>query len=465
MKRLSLFSSFIFLCMVLSAGCNKTEEDIEKRLLSWEAPQHPYLSANGNSNVHNDAYMTDTYQRKGPDRDGLSLTCLTLNRICITIAFDRAGRIMTLGTGADGKRTIYLIDSQTLEILDQYELPADEETGISGSGYFFVDQNDQMVVPATDQHIYQFAAVGNQFVLQADYDLTALEDPGHIASALPDWHGNLWFITTEGLAGIVKGTGAFEAIELQHKEGAAQVREEIANSFAVDETGAVYVVTDFALYGLEAGENGKPEIIWREEYDRGTQQKPGQFSQGSGTTPTLISDDFVAITDNAEPRMNVLVYKRKRDTEGQRLLCKIPVFRENASATENSLIAWHNSIIVENNYGYTKPVDFIGKLSEPGMARIDFYPDGHYDLIWESDVVVPSLISKYSVGSNTVYTYTKESDGWYLTGVDMDTGMKKIQTRSGGDEVKFNNHYSGIAIGPDGSAYVACAGCIMRFSD
>ena len=53
-----------------------------------------------------------------------------------------------------------------------------------------------------------------------------------------------------------------------------------------------------------------PQVRWSATYDRGTRQKPGQLSQGSGTTPTLIGKDLVAITDNAEPRMNVLFYKR-----------------------------------------------------------------------------------------------------------------------------------------------------------
>jgi hypothetical protein len=29
-------------------------------------PQHPYMAANGGSNLHNDAYQTDAYNRPGP---------------------------------------------------------------------------------------------------------------------------------------------------------------------------------------------------------------------------------------------------------------------------------------------------------------------------------------------------------------------------------------------------------------
>ena len=43
--------------------------------------------------------------------------------------------------------------------------------------------------------------------------------------------------------------------------------------------------------------------------------KPGQSDAGSGTTPTLMGNGWVAITDNADP-MNVVVYRRARGCEG-----------------------------------------------------------------------------------------------------------------------------------------------------
>lgn len=35
-------------------------------------------------------------------------------------------------------------------------------------------------------------------------------------------------------------------------------------------------------------------------------------SRGSGTTPTLMGQDYVAIADNADPKMHVLVYQHAR---------------------------------------------------------------------------------------------------------------------------------------------------------
>ena len=61
---------------------------------------------------------------------------------------------------------------------------------------------------------------------------------------------------------------------------------------------------------------------WRAAYDRGAEQKPGQLSRGSGTTPTVLPGGRVAITDNAEPRMHVSFY----DTATGREICRAPVF-------------------------------------------------------------------------------------------------------------------------------------------
>lgn len=463
-----LFGFILLIPILLGiAACHTPSEDnSEENLLNWEPPQHPYLAANGKSNVHNDPYMTDSYAFSGPEGNDLKLTFFSIPRVFITIAFDRQGRILTLGTGADSKRAAYLLTPDSLKVIDSYELPAGSEVGISGAGYFYVDNNDRMVVPTTNNHIYKLKAddSGN-LKLETDIDLRSMPSPCHIASALPDWKGRLWFITEEGVVGIVDDDNRFKTLSLGHTESGYIVSERIGNSFAIDETGAVYVVFDFALYSIGAGEDNRPEILWRESYDRGSRQKPGQFTQGSGTTPTLIGDDYVAITDNAEPRMNVLIYKRKKEIGGDRLLCKIPVFSDNASATENSLIAFHNSIIVENNYGYTKVTDFVGKFSEPGMTRIDFHADGSYETVWYSNVVVPSLVSKVAVENSTVYTYTKEQDGWYLTGLDFNTGIVKFRTKAGNDELRYNNHYSGISITEDRSAYVGCAGGIIRFSE
>ena len=183
--------------------------------------------------------------------------------------------------------------------------------------------------------------------MRRDYDLTGAVPQGDkIISALPDYSGRIWFISVNGVVGTIDpASGAVRSRDTRETNG---------NSFAVDDKGAVYVVTTKALYRFEAAADGTPRTIWREAYRNTGELKPGQASAGSGTTPTVMAGDRIAITDNADP-MNVVVYRRRRSVGGRRLICEQPVFRKGASATDQSLIAANNSLVVENNYGYSGP--------------------------------------------------------------------------------------------------------------
>lgn len=86
----------------------------------------------------------------------------------------------------------------------------------------------------------------------------------------------------------------------------------------------------------------------------------------------------MAITDNADDRMNVLVYRRGADVPAdRRLVCSVPVFGSGRSTTDSSLISWGNSLVVENNYGYENPASLLlGRSVVGGATRIDVRPDG-----------------------------------------------------------------------------------------
>ena len=77
------------------------------------------------------------------------------------------------------------------------------------------------------------------------------------------------------------------------------------------------VIDFYAPHGERVPGQPAPLVVvlhggaWRAPYDRGTARKVGQINQGSGTTPTFLGRNFVAITDNADARMHVLVYRRE----------------------------------------------------------------------------------------------------------------------------------------------------------
>ena len=283
---------------------------------------------------------------------------------CATIAFDSRKRIVGLCGGAQGF-TMRLIDPTTLDQIASLDMPARDLTSganplsdLCGGTYFYLDQQDRAYVLTTGNQMWE-VTVGATSLSRTRTFSPTIPDGDCMTATMPDWKGRIFFATKGGRVGTI-----------DPKTGASKLRtfpgEAIFNSLAADETGAVYVVTDHRLLTLVADKNGMPQVRWAATYDRGTRQKPGQLSQGSGTTPTLIGKDLVVITDNAEPRMNVLFYKRDGNPKN-RLICKAPVFGAGTSATENSLVAAGRAVIAENNYGYEGPQSTIGgRTTSPG---------------------------------------------------------------------------------------------------
>jgi len=448
---------------------------VPHRILAPRIPQHPFMAPNGRSNVHDDAYMTDTYVGSGPLGRMPEAHSTFQAAECGSVTFDSAGRIVTICVGVEGPELV-LIDAQTLETDAVMPLPPRSPpspgssifSDFSGGGYFYLDQLDRAVIPTNNRQIWVVgeteSPIGPGFALLRTYDLSSAVALGDgIVSVLPDWHGLLWFVTVHGLVGTVEpASGALAVLGLGG--------EAIGNSFAVDETGGVFIVSDHALYRFDAGPNGAPLVTWRETYDRGTRLKPGQVNFGSGTTPTLMGRSWVAITDNADPRMNVLVYRRAAVVSGPRLFCTEPVFAAGMSATENSLIGvGTRSLVVENNYGYSGPaVTENGGTTEPGVTRVDLGTSG-CRTVWTSAERVPSTVSKVSLGAGLVYTYTKDpepnnTDAWYFTAIDFRTGQT-VYKRRAGTGLGFNNNFAPVTLGPDGTAYVGALGGLVQIRD
>jgi hypothetical protein len=424
-------------------------------------PQHPFMAPNGSSNLHEDAWQTDTTRRAGPlGRDPQRLSSF-FARDCASVTFDSRGRIVTVCVGLDRPQLV-LMDPRTLATIATYDFPPRDPTtgnpftGFGGGGYFYLDERDRAVVPTTSRHVQVVAVNGDGFEKVADHDLSALVAQGDaIISALPDWSGRLWFATRKGVLGTVDpATGAAKAVTL----------EPIGNSFAVGETGGVYVVTDAALYRFEVAADGTPRRLWRQTYDNVGVVKPGQTQAGSGTTPTLMARGLVAITDNADP-MNVVVFTR----DGRRV-CQVPVFEKGASDTDQSLIAAGRALIVENNYGYSgPPATEQGRTTTPGLERVDVDADLRgCRKVWHSGEVAPSAVPKVSVTNGLVYTYTKpaseDGDPWYLTALDFESGRTVFKAFAG-EGLGFNNNYAPVTIGPDGTAYVGVLGGIAAVRD
>ncbi|MEI6446721.1 MAG: hypothetical protein WCO96_02430 [Actinomycetes bacterium] len=455
----------------------------KKPITATKPPQNPYMAANGNSNLHNDAWMTDTYWRSGPLGKNLKQTTnsfgLTLPGLCASLTFDTAGRLLTICPNLSGPK-MRLLDPVTLDLIAEQQLPSkscpDQVTNpfcvsgnifqdFSGGGYFYLDNQNRFVVGANDRtiRIYSVNAQSNGFNLDASYDLSSvLSEHERFSSALPDWQGRIWFVTRPGKVGyIVPGTGQIRSVNLG---------EPIQNSFTVAQD-AVYVPTDSALYKFDSSGDAVRRL-WRTVYPNTGVKKPGQAAAGTGTTPTILPGNLVAITDNADP-MGIVVYKGSTGAK----TCRVPVFNRGASATENSLIGFgtstKSSLIVENNFGYDQPASVMsGETSRPGFTRVDVSNSGRTcKTKWKNTTdVAPSVVAKVSVSNGLLYTYTKPkttngSDAWFWTAIDVATGKRVWSRLAGTGLSNFNNNYAAIHIGPDGALYIGLLGGVARLSD
>jgi hypothetical protein len=329
--------------------------------------------------------------------------------------------------------------------------------GGRGIGHlFYLDDRDRAVIPTTTRHVLVVAVRGDAFAQEADFDLTsAVGLTDQVISALPDFDGRIWFASKAGVVGTMDpASGTLRSLDLH---------EGIGNSFAVGPDG-VYVVTDAALYRLTAGVDGTPSVVWRRTYDNTGTTKSGQTQPGSGTTPTLMGERYVAITDNDDP---VKVVVARRDDGG--VVCTEPLFAKGASSTDQSLIATDSIIVAENNFGYSSPTATEnGHTTSPGLQRVDV-EDGRCRTVWRSRESAPSAVPKLSLAAGLVYTYAKPArddgqDAWYLTALDVRTGATAFR-RLGGEGLGFNNNYAPITLGPDGTAYLGVLGGIVAWRD
>ncbi len=471
----------------------------EPRPVTVSIPPHPYMAAQGRNAMHADGYSSDVHPTGGPMghntriNSRVGITAAPGGQ-CATLTFDREHRLVALCAAMTGFR-LHLLEPRTLRLLAEYKLPIRPSTydalihrdksyimEDSSGAYFYLDEEDRVVLAAPDQTIRRIGhsqdARGRwSFHLEDSWDLSARVphdcttlfnwrpdgecDP--ITAVMPDHRGMIWWVTRHGRLGTLDpANGAIEATRLQG--------EEIQNGFSVAGDG-VYIVSDHALYRLEADDAGRPRIGWRETYDRGSGRKVGSINQGSGTTPTLLGERFVTITDNADGRINLLVYHRRQDHPGERRVCAVPLFEQGHSVTDNSMIAFNRSIIIENNAGYTSAHEHSDwEATAGGIMRVDIREDASgCDVVWRSGERAPSVVPKFSADNGLAYFYTFEVQAggeiaWYLTALDSDTGATRFKVLTGAGAA-FDNNWAPLTLAPDGTAYVGTSKGLLAIWD
>jgi len=366
---------------------------------------------------------------------------------------------------------------------------------------------------------------------------------------MPDTHGNIWFTSRHGIVGLIHRDdlteegcmkiyasyiGLFGAIDKINKHfnthfesfddleayrktetfsdsfkekfrevfmQGDETREEIQNSFSIGKDG-VYVVSNYALYKLRFNEEHKKielDPSWAETYSEGDlvyhndlQVKPGQLNAGSGTTPTLMDDRFVAICDNDSLQVNLCIYSQ----ESGKVVSRHKLFSESGGAVENSVVAYDNSFIVANTYGYKDP--FKDNFTPGGIMRFDFNEqNGKFERVknWPASGTYDckTATPKLSTPVGMMYVYNRsdnDHDGhydWQITAIDYRTGLRVFyikpyfEKRGFDDNISFllkwgslgskhydrkvfNNIWATFTLGPNNSFYIGTYRGFLRVS-
>ena len=482
MKKVMLLGAIAIVVVYLAGlrACHQVPADMgapsESRPLAvMDHAQHPFLAESQRSSMHGGAHNWDINTYPGPR--GYKTTAKhrkfsNVIGVAPNISFDSQGRLITVSIKLNSIE-LHLLDPETLETIAMLDLPPKASASDnSGGGYFHIDAKDRVLLaPANDTiSIYEISESSGspKWQLAEQYDIAGLLPEGtNIHDVIPDWSGNLWFVTGGAFLGYRDhDTGAFYTYELP-AEG-----ETIQNSFAVDQEG-LYVVSTDAIYQFQINDATKePFYTWREDYENGTEQKPGTLSHGSGTSPTLIGHDLVAIADDGDPFTNIVVYQRSASIEGDRLICKVPLFEQGKSATENSLLVYGNAMVVQNDYGHIYTGNAL--KTSPGIMRVDVRDDrSGCDVVWHNETFLSQSLPRLSTETGLLYFYTfqkqKAEDffgGWYLSAVDWETGLPlwdRLIGRGTGSMIDtLSSVTAPVVLGPNGAAYVGIrTGVIM----
>ena len=482
-------------------------------------PQNPLLWPNPFNSVHMDSWNSDVVDIAGPlGRDPVAFNSSladarqnpdSIEFECVFMTFTSHGHMITSCFGVDEARVV-LLNPKTLEVYDSYELPvvSPEEAGslfdaqgLNGlsASYIFFDKNERFFMTIKDDEgknkIIVLVEGGSETspTLELDqevdqgYDMSKWISANNRLNGLAlDWEGRIWFYLTGMPAtstspGIPGAVGVFDPA-LYPDDSAVQLYqfqdpgELIRNSMAVTKTG-VYVVTMKKMYRFGLDAEGKPQIVWEAGYDNAGYMKPGQYNAGSGTTPTILGEGkYVAITDNADPYMKVVVYRtdERLDPNEDRIVCEVPVFQyAKGGALDNSLLGSKLSLIVENNYGYVYDLENMTVTkSEPGFERIDIDPNGRgCTKVWVNTEIVSTSSAKLSTRTGLIYLYARKYDeqnqvwAFYWTALDFQTGKVVWQKLAGTGHKKFETFWPALYVGQNETLYVGLFGGLAAMRD
>lgn len=467
------------------------------RFAGIELPQNPWMAPNNFGSPHQDSWCSESVSLMGPNASELLLIeqfnpfGYTPNMVC-----NSQNQMIGVSLEYASKRFWVVVFDENCNILSATPAGKHAEQTFGG-GYFYLDNEDNTIT-VQNNHIVSYPTQNVQqkkneiYMLEPNWRsedvvqlVTGSADGNSLYSCLPVWDsdrpnlywcliaGNYNFkaypqstlsspaymavveiVQEGGIMGCTTNLIGFEKLDKQWNN----------NTFAVDESGA-YLVTNGLdddnkcnqgyLWAFEL-DGDEVEVRWKTAYENAGYLKPGQQNIGSGTTPTLtVTEDGIelaAITDNADPRLNVVVYNRQDGS----IITQIPCFEKMRSADEASLIGVSDIFVVENNFGHYPTYPQSQYVPNgPGMEMIKVYPDRSKDQaekIWNLSNVHFYAMNMLCRKSGIIFAHTcdwtadssaTKGGMYYISAIDSFNG-RVIWRIPLGRGVNYCHEYGGI---------------------
>ena len=463
--------------------------------------QNENLSENPWNQIHNDSWFTDSYRVPGPTQaTGATIkliqeytflnpqtdlpTTVKLGE-CAAHTYTSEGNLQTVCGGFPNPITNQFLRS-IVQISPEGDLLAyqsfedpfnnifDAALNFGGAGYFYQDKDDRVVMGMPNGHIIAWER--NFTIKPVDpfvdaRDIAVIQPDGPIPQAigsfyalLVDAEGYIWFTTSEGVVGTISPDTVPVLKWINVNVADPGLPQRISEAHSINEN-TMYQQTDRKMYRFDRADDGTPQITWSARYDRGSQIKPGQTSQGSGTSPSYfeIGDrQFVTIFDNAE-RPNIVVFRADelQDGESREVVKAAPFGNDTRVSNENSLVVYRVSdtvvrIYAENNWGNTSLLSTAGPfVTRPGYGGLEMDVNGLFRVLPPNRTIrIPSVVSKGNVEDELMYTYNKTREGWFLTAMDANDLANVVWTvQTGPGQTAFNSWYAQLSLAPGGESH------------